>query len=273
MNTPEELLCSRRWRLRHSLWMLWGWFPFALTAWVGYLIIGVKARNWRWILTAVGFFIFGCIWIGVIGWVGGQTNVQKGEVAPEPYATYTSIAMITNLLLWLGNAAGVQWWINRKWLVWRAHNDKNTPKAWYATVTATGGGHTPSPANPHQVSTVMDTAFAYGSASTASAAVDFNRVFKVTPTKVPIDINTATEDDFAALPGIDAATAQRVVVARNQAGGFRETAELVTHAGVKPHVFAGLVTLVTASTKPGSVTPTGEPERAPSSKNGRRLEF
>lgn len=59
MTTAEELLCSRRWRLARGAWMLFGWFPFAFTAWIGYMIIGVKSRNWKWIALSVAFFVFG----------------------------------------------------------------------------------------------------------------------------------------------------------------------------------------------------------------------
>jgi DNA uptake protein ComE-like DNA-binding protein len=287
MSIAEELLCSRKWRITHGLWMLWGWFPFAFTAWIGYLIIGIKAKNWKWIAAAVAFFIFGSLVLAVIGWVGGETDVQKGESYPEPYGTYMNIAMWSSFVVWLGNAAGLQWWVNRKWLVWRARNDKRVSTPWYASVTA--GGPPNAQVDPQRVVAVMDNAFAHGSASSSPVGGQTSPIIasghpstsrassspNESQARAALDINTATQGELAALPGFDAATAAAVLAVRNQTGGFRDTAELVTRAGVKPHVLAGLQAWITTNPASSSVhpDPTPAPGTVPKSDNGRRLEF
>lgn len=284
MSTAEELLCSRKWRLRRGLWMLWGWVPFALTAWVGYLTIGIKARNWKWILTAVLFFLFGCAWIWVLGWTGSETDVQKGESMPEPYSTYLNISMWSSILLWLGNAAWVQWLVNRRWLVWRAHNDKKVTTPWYATATATPGGLPASAVDPGRVSAVIDSALADGQASSLPPQVAVSApALSPTPQGEPaqdkgsasslVDVNTATVAQLAALPGLNADAAAQLVGIRDQIGGFRDSADLVTRGGMKPHVLAGLRTQI-AVVADTDIAPATPPPLTDQGRNaGRRLEF
>lgn len=311
MTTPEELLCSRKWRMARSLWMLFGWFPFAFAAWIGYLIIGVKSRNWKWITLAIAFFVFGVTAFWVMVWVGNSADVDKGQSFPEPYATYSSIVMWTTLLVWIGNAAVLQWFINRRWLIWRAHNGKKVSAPWYATATATGQ-RTPQP-DAQRVASVFDATLANGSGTTALSgtqpaapaypsppayppppapgaypapvgypapaghaapptpppAARATPVVASTAAAAPValDINSATQAELMTLPGFDAGTAAQVVSARQQGGVFSDVSELVTRAGVKPHVVAGL------SGKVAVVPAPAASPRAPGSPNGRRLEF
>lgn len=309
MTTAEELLCSRRWRLTRSLWMLFGWFPFAFTAWIGYMIIGVKSKNWKWIAISIAFFVFGTAVFSVMMWVAGETNVQKGEPFPQPYATYSSIAMWSSLIVWLGNAAGLQWWINRKWLVWRANNDKKVSAPWYATATASG--QPASHHDPQRVAMLFDTTLANGSGSsvpgpiqppppaprapvaqpapvhqppawpqpapaTPAGAVSAPAAF-VAPSAATVppvlDINTATQNELASLPGFDASIAAQIVAVRNQTGGFGDTSELVTRAGVRPHLLTGLSGRIVVSSASGPFPPHASAESTPAPQHGRRLEF
>lgn len=287
MTTAEELLCSRKWRLSRSLWMLFGWFPLAFAAWIGYMIIGVKSRNWKWIAISIALFVFGTAVFSVMMWVGGETNVEKGESFPEPYATYSSIAMWSSLIVWIGNAAGLQWWINRRWLVWRAHNDKKVSAPWYATATASGQPVTQP--DQQRVSSVLEATLA-NNASAASVpgaiqpappappappAAMTNTFVAPSVAMVPaaLDINTATQRELAALPGFDESIAAQVIAARSRTGVFSDASELVTRAGVKPHVLAGLLGRITVSGSPGPTQPSADLGSVPASQNGRRLEF
>lgn len=300
MSTPEELLCSRKWRTVRGAWMLWGWFPFAWTAWVGYLIIGIKARNWKWIATAVGFFAFGLTSMILISAIQNAARdavgheLVKGEATPEPWATYNVIVFLVLIAVWIGNAAVVQWFVNRKWLVWRAHNNPKGATPWYATATATPGAAVGGGVPAAQVSPVaaVDNALrgpapAGVPAATSTAAPLLTPPSSATPqapsrlsppapgtlyapgteaaTPAPIDLNTATRDQLAALPGIDLAWADHIIATRSRVGGFASPADLVTAASVQPHVFAGIRDRLVA-------TPTAVPEPAVPA-DGRRLEF
>jgi len=270
VSTPEELLCSRKWRLQRGAWMLWGWVPFAFTAWVGYLIIGIRARNWKWIAAAAGFFIFGTAFFFTISWFGNTFGGEKGDPYPEPWGAISGAVLVTNLLVWIGNAAILQWFVNRKWLLWRAHHDKRLSTPWYATATAgTAQSAAPAPA-PERVNTAIGDALAAPTTPTTSPPPPPAPV-QAAPTvgASPLDVNSASEAELAALPGFDATTAAQIVTARSQAGGFRDVTELVTRAGVKPHLLAGVQGQVTVTPAPS--TPQPPPPAAPA--NGRRLEF
>ncbi len=92
------------------------------------------------------------------------------------------------------------------------------------------------------------------------------------PAPLALDINTAAQDELAALPGFDTATAAQVVAVRSRIGGFRDTAELVTRAGVRPHVLAGVQGRIVVETA-DAVAPSAMPRAVPARDSGRRLEF
>jgi DNA uptake protein ComE-like DNA-binding protein len=258
--------------------MLLGWVPFAWAAWIGYLIIGAKARNWKWITLAGGFFVFDVVTFSVMG---SLPRIEKGDSYPAPYDVINNWTMSVNLIVWMGNAIGLQWWINRKWLVWRARNDKKASTPWYATATAGDSGSEPDARG--RVATVIGNAVATGSASTSEGAPpvvpDLNSQHLVLQApeldaSAVLDINTASQDQLGGLPGIDEATVAKVVAARDDIGGFGDVTELVTRVGVKPHIFAQLQGRISASASPRDPVPkptTAQPLRAP--ENGRRLEF
>ncbi len=304
MSTPEELLCSRKWRMKRGTWMLWGWFPFAWTAWVGYLIIGIKARSWKWIAIAIGFFALGLgsmiamVMITNAATAAAGNQLAKGEPLPEPWSTYSSLVLVVLLVVWLGNAAVVQWFVNRKWLVWRARNNNaKSATPWYATATATpgaaaGGGipatqvspvaavdnalRTPAPARVQAAPPAMATASPLQAAPAPATPQAPSNLAPPAPGTLhapgtatgkpdPLDLNTATRDQLAALPGIDLAWADHIIATRSRVGGFANPADLVTAASVQPHVFAGIRDRLVA-------TPPAAPELAVPT-DGRRLEF
>lgn len=281
MSTPEELLCSRKWRLARGLWMVLGWVPLSLTAWIGYLIIGIKAKNWKWILISVALLA----WLIVFfAWVATLPVVAKGEAMPEGHLLSSNLSIVSSLIVWLGNALVLQPWINRKWLAWRAHNDKSVP--WYAT--ATRGNVSVQTDDPRGVAASIDNAFGQGSVSstrahgTAESSMSLvapsahemvDASSRIDQAPVLIDINDATPADLATLPGIDVETAMRVVAARAQMGRFEDTADLVTRAGIKPHVFARLRDSVVVVADGDAAREQPASLRPPSPENGRRLEF
>lgn len=273
MRTPEELLCSRKWRIAHSWWMLFGFFPFGVLAWIGYLIIGIRARNWKWLLIAgalLGWVIF---WFA---WAGSYGTVEKYAPHPDPVANawwgWLGIGV------WLGNAFALQWFINRRWLVWRAHFRK---KVWYQDATASRTAP-PSTIPAANAPRVIDTALA-GSAAAPAFHSDPARVSTQrsdaaqapaqgssahhAATETVFDLNTATRDELATLPGIDTAWANHIVTTRERLGGFKDTSELVTAASMQPHFFA----LVRGRVRVEPTTPGTSAPEPPA--GGRRLEF
>lgn len=286
MRTPEELLCSRGWRLRHGLWMLWGILSFGLLWSIGFAIIGFRAKNRIWI-------IFSAIWLAYLIAYIAITSVletpEKGDPA-TPLGSALALALFTS---WIGGGV-LAWYVNRKWLVWRAHNVRRGP--WYVTATATSGATAPSsdstttgapamavdnallsPMSAHS-SSEPPTAPTPPQASTAGAPSKTQAPRRLDPPSsvapnvsgiaaavAPVDLNTATREQLAALPGIDLTWADHIIATRQLVGGYASPADLVTAANVQPHVFNDIRGRLVATPLVASAH-----EKRP---DGRRLEF
>jgi competence protein ComEA len=79
-------------------------------------------------------------------------------------------------------------------------------------------------------------------------------ILPTTPTKIiqaspsidnPLDINTATVEQFDSLPGIGALKAQQIIAFRQQNGPFSKTDDLQNVPGIGPGIFAKIKDLIT----------------------------
>lgn len=279
MNTPEELLCRRSWRLRNSVWTLWGILSAGIFWWVGFAIIGWRARNRTWLALA-GLFLIPFILMMVV-------DLPTKDAPSTPLSE-----AVSNIMLLSFFAGGVlAFLINRKWLVWRATHGRRGP--WYARATANepsvagfsapiaGQGwiadvdaalntdapsSTPEPPAPGPFNR-PPAAAAPGSTQPDSSNSSWSESGTLSAS-IPLDINTATPHEIAALPGFDPASANHIVATRERLGGFAAPSDLVTAAGVQPHIFAGVRNRLTTS--PTRQSPQSKQGEAP---KGRRLEF
>ena len=74
--TAEQRLSSWPWRLGHSLWTLWAVLGFSLFAWIGFLYIGARATNRRWLAMAGVWFLVSVLVIALF------PNTEVGQPAP-----------------------------------------------------------------------------------------------------------------------------------------------------------------------------------------------
>jgi len=73
----------------------------------------------------------------------------------------------------------------------------------------------------------------------------------------PLNINTATAEQFEALPGVGAKTAARIVEYRQKNGAFKKAEELMNVQGIGEKLFLKLKPLVTVA--PAKAERAGQP--------------
>jgi competence protein ComEA len=90
------------------------------------------------------------------------------------------------------------------------------------------------------------------SAATAGAQERANAPKTTAAAQVPVNLNTATADQLATIPGIGTKTAERIIAYRQKNGGFKKIEELMNVKGVGEKSFLKLKTLITVAQKPGA---------------------
>lgn len=247
MTTPEERLCSRSWRLRNSAWLLWPALSVGLLTSVGVLRIGLKTKKRSWLVVAA---LYG-VW--TVSFFVSINFVEPGTKADPSDSAGNSILGAATLVLWLVGMVH-SFCLNRSWLRWRAANPKGQT-AWYAS-----GAATPSQSASRPLQAAQDPA------ETLSNLYRGGPFGSPPQATTPVELNTAAQDDLAAI-GIDNVSAERIVAARARLGGFSATDQLMTEAGMPPHVYAAIRGRVQVAPSPSA------PPSAPPSRGGRRLDF
>lgn len=213
--TPEEKLCSRTWRLRNSLGVLWSILSFGLLTCVNFLSRGGRSKNKRWIGYGIGF---GVIAIGLLATTGTFESGTKEAPVESTAGTVWGWIMIANWIAgtWMSIAT------NRKWLLWKAHHED---QKWYSQATAAGQNvQSSSAASPTPAPTF----------STPAATTPIFHQANHGPTATS-DINLMQLPDFERV-GFEYGAAQRILEVRQQRGPYQSFEQLVAVTGIPPHL-------------------------------------
>lgn len=261
MTTPEQLLADAGWRRRHSVYTLWAlFFGFGF---VSLFYIGARAKKNRWMVWGV---VYGALVIGAIA-IGGSLSPDDPD-APTPLGTNLAYTLL--MIVWVISAIHV-FRARKEWLRWKAGQAGQVP--WYQS--SSSAPPTPQSAADLSGIGLDDPtsdylapappASAVTPAATPPAPTAPRRRLPPPPTRPPlrgtdrplppppsapprsrplaaetipdpIDLNTATVDDIASLPGVGVATAHRIVEERNRRGGFESVDEAALAAKLQPHV-------------------------------------
>ncbi|MFR9751468.1 ComEA family DNA-binding protein [Nocardia sp. 004] len=285
MTTPEERLCSRGWRVRNSAWTLWSLLPLlGLFNFVGFLIIGLRARNKTWLLASAGWLVYG------IGLMIILPTVDMGTKAEPSDSATSKVVSLVCLICWIGGIIHT-FATNRSYLKWRAYNPS---RPWHSTTpTAQAGANpameTPGGALPPAVDAAMRgypaapnhsprpwpeapaTAAApqWTGRSGASAAPPAPTLFPghntaPTPGGGSVDLNSADTNQLQQQLGLDATAAEAIVTARHRLGRYSAPDQIMTEAGIPPHIYLTIQDRITTSTPVVTTPPPA---------TGRRLEF
>jgi DNA uptake protein ComE-like DNA-binding protein len=229
--TPEEKLCSRTWRLRNSAGVLWSVLSFGLLTGVGFLVRGIKAKNKMWIGLGVGFGVIG---VGLMA----TSSVNTGTKAAPIHTLAGDIWGWTWFISFIGGVA-LTLVMNRKWLIWKANS---TDSKWYAQAGSESAGVQISPVvgfDPHAATAALSAAAAQ-TIQTSTDSPSFVLQESNSGAAKRLDVNSASVQDLAALPGVGQNMAQRIVQARDGSGYFSSFEQLVSKSGVQPHVLIPL---------------------------------
>lgn len=262
--TPEEKLCSRKWRLLNSAGVLWSILSFGLLTCVNFLVRGIQSQNRRWIIYGIGFAILSVV---LLTW---SSNVNSGtKEAPVSTPGSTAWGWVW-FLSWIGGIV-LSVITNRKWLMWKAHHGNNK---WYAQPATAYGMHPAGPgvqpgqqqvppawpyqaqgqqyqgqpyppqAHPFQQPRYVGPNQPHTPMSGQSCAAGSEAGSGLSPSQAQqsqraVNVNGARAEDFTAL-GIDQATAEKIVNTRYYLGGYSSFEHLLAATGVAPHILIPL---------------------------------
>ncbi|WP_203231039.1 ComEA family DNA-binding protein [Nocardioides caldifontis] len=244
-------LADRGWRFRHSLWLLAPLLGCGAFSFVGFLYCAIRVGTRRWWLIATFWTVASlAVW---------TMAIVQGEVGRD--GPYDDIGAVLLIVVYLG-AIVHGFIVNRDYLRWRA-----TSRPWYshaapvaAPVTTQLPTAPPAPLAPPPFGVETAPYYAPPPAPPAPPA----------PAPDLLDLNSATVEQLALLPGVDDATAARIVAAREARGCFADLDDAVRGAGLQPHQLVRLRDHVT-------VGPVGQqrpsPDREPPAGRGRVLDI
>lgn len=256
MTAPAERLASSTWRRQNSLWLAPSVLCCGFLTCGSFLYIGVRAKRRSWLIAAALYGVGAAIAIALTAIFddGNEESRSSGE----------NVGVWFLILLWIaGIAHGLM--VNRQWLKWLATQGPET--AWYleGADNSLGPPAPPYPGPPTADELLRPTWTApvpppapIRPAPPASAPAPPLR-----PPQ-PVDLNAASASDLESELGLPADQAARVVAIRHQHGGFASPDQLLTLAGIEPHIYASFRhRLITSSPKGRSDPPN----------RGRRLEL
>lgn len=243
MTTPEQLLADAGWRRRHSVYTLWAiLFGFGF---VSLFYTGARAKKNQWMAWGAAY---GVIVIGALA-IGGSLS-PKDPDTPTPLGV--NLVYGAWVVVWIVSAIHV-FRVRKEWLRWKAAAAERPQ--WYEAPPASAnaipaadltGIGLDDPTSDYLAQAPPASAVTRAAPPTAAAAPRRpppptsapppNRPSGAEASPKLIDLNTATVDDIASLPGVGVATAHRIVEERNRRGGFESVDEAAVAAKLQPHV-------------------------------------
>jgi hypothetical protein len=203
---------GKQWEWWHSLWIGWT-FTAGMFNWIAFLYVGVRARRQRWV-------IWGALYS--IPFILAMVFSEGSEAVMDVVVVVMIVVGIVSLVH--------AFRIRPDYLRTIASGLQAAPKpSFYSPEQRDRAVPDRQPGRPREPrpsppapgpSSVAGTA-ASGSAGSAVAT---------------LELNSASEEELAALPGVGGTLARRAVEVRESRGGFSSVDEFGHALGLKPHV-------------------------------------
>jgi hypothetical protein len=240
--TAEALLADEAWVRRRSRWRFWTW-TLGFFGWVGFLWVGYHARRQRWVLYGVLYSIPFIMAMAFADDRGGTVGrFLNDQVMP--------FAVIVVGILGIFHARRLL----PEYLAIRAREEAGDGGGDAADQARRflGAGGAPVAAAPRPaVHPIVAAAEA-----DASAAVAQDAAPDPDPEAV-LDINTASEAQLAALPGVGVVLAKRAIAERERTGAFPSVDAFAEVLELRPHILERLRPRLRAGDRPTPPAPRG----------------
>ena len=250
LQTPEERLCSRSWRIKNSAWLLWSIMSAGLFTSVGFLIHAIAMKSKKMYVIAGAWALAAVIYIVLTNFI--ETGTKENPVdTPEAKMLSGYIALvyfggITHSVL-----------TNRAWLRWKAHNSGNG-SPWYAS--STSNAESSKPIKPAE------------SSAQAVNALKNNGIGDTNINNGSMDINSATADDLIS-QGFDAASAAKIINEKAKSGPYKNQEDLLQRSDVAPHVVIAAGSQLSYENTSGPQSPASSDVNKDSPTSRRKLDF
>ncbi|WP_289890233.1 helix-hairpin-helix domain-containing protein [Virgibacillus pantothenticus] len=196
---------GKGWELRNSIWMLWAILTLGFFNYISFYYIYFRVKQRKWLFAALVYSLIFITWIII------------AEIYPEKH-WMTDVSFAIFLLGWIISIVHV-FKIRKEYLLRLEVKIANGQK---------------------EIQSLREQIRQeYGSTVEAGSKVaPIPQEIKEQPedTVKMIDINTATEDEVAGVPGIGALFAKKVMEAREREGGFTSFEHFVQTLSIKPHL-------------------------------------
>ncbi len=247
---------STRWLVVASLWLVFVLMPNGVTTWLGFAIVGFAIVRPFWIAAAFAYFV-ATVAVSTDAW--GARGVIFGGA------------------LWVvGIAHGLA--ANRLWLstLWgrRERGERLLGRGRRPTSTRRPADRRPAPGRdesmPAEAAGLLDGAGTdrsdyladdladdvsrdrtVGRDRTGRAARSAGRAARQDALpEDPVDVNTATQRQLTALPGLTRQRAKALLRERDRLGGFSSVDQFAAVAGLQPHELVRLTPVLECSPRP-----------------------
>ncbi|ONK22684.1 hypothetical protein BLX87_15035 [Bacillus sp. VT-16-64] len=198
---------GKGWELRNSIWMLWAILTFGFFNYVSFYYISFRVKQKKWFFAAL---LYSSIFI---------TTMVINNIFSEEH--------------WMLGVGAV--FLIVGWAVSIIHVFKIRPEYLLRLEAKMASGHKEREIQSLRKQITREYG---GTVKSSSTVAPVQQTVKEKPedTIQLIDINTASEDEIAEVPGIGALFAKKVVEARSGSNGFTSFDHFVEVLAIKPHL-------------------------------------